>query len=196
MQLPLCALSQVIEHLDMGVPVDSTDDDQNTPLIIAAEGEELIVETLLERGAAIDKQNRNGVTGMSCRRYSAENIITRVPRRARVSVDRSRQARRGCSRRDLDCCWRHVGRRTPIHALYDVTSPTCLLSAATTTLRDRKGRTAAEFAKECDESVQSEMLKLFNVSRSDMYVWPFAQSLSMAAGEDRRPEKGATAPTA
>ena len=47
----------------MGVPVDSTDDDQNTPLIIAAEGEELIVETLLERGAAIDKQNRNGVTG-------------------------------------------------------------------------------------------------------------------------------------
>ena len=31
----------------MGVPVDSTDDDQNTPFIIAAEGEELIVETLL-----------------------------------------------------------------------------------------------------------------------------------------------------
>ena len=85
MQLPLCALSQVIEHLDMGVPVDSTDDDQNTPLIIAAEGEELIVETLLERGAAIDKQNRNGVTGMSCRRYSAETS-SRVCRGVPVSA--------------------------------------------------------------------------------------------------------------
>merc|ERR1719478_466198 len=117
MQLPLCALSQVIEHLDMGVPVDSTDDDQNTPLIIAAEGEELIVETLLERGAAIDKQNRNGVTALIAAVKHEEVALVAI----------------------------------------------LIAAGATTTLRDRKGRTAAEFAKECDESVQSEMLKLFNV---------------------------------
>jgi hypothetical protein len=57
-------LSRGCAQLDAGVPVDSLDDDENTPLIIAAEGEDLIVELLLERGADIDKQNRNGVTAL------------------------------------------------------------------------------------------------------------------------------------
>ena len=80
-------------------PDDGVDvEDEGDGDVPEAEGEELIVETLLERGAAIDKQNRNGVTGMSCRRYSAENIITRVPRRARAD-DPDGRARRAAPQR-------------------------------------------------------------------------------------------------
>jgi ankyrin repeat protein len=57
-------IEQVAFILEHGVPIDCRDDDDNTPLIIAAEGEPAIVELLIERGADIDLQNRNGVTAL------------------------------------------------------------------------------------------------------------------------------------
>ena len=50
--------------LEQGVPIDSLDDDSNTPLIIAAEGEPGILEMLIERGANVDLQNKHGVTAL------------------------------------------------------------------------------------------------------------------------------------
>ena len=57
-------IEEVVAALNAGVPVDSADDDKNTPLIIAAEGEDGIVEELLKRGAHVDSQNNNGVTAL------------------------------------------------------------------------------------------------------------------------------------
>ena len=50
--------------LKAGLEVDSRDDDSNTALIIAAEGEPAIVEMLIGAGASIDLQNKNGVTAL------------------------------------------------------------------------------------------------------------------------------------
>lgn len=59
-------VDQVNMCLDAGTPIDSRDDDQNTPLIISAEGEPGILATLIERGADVDLQNSNGVTALVC----------------------------------------------------------------------------------------------------------------------------------
>ena len=55
---------EVETALKGGVDINSRDDDLNTPLILAAEGEPAIVQLLLDRGADMDLQNRNGVTAL------------------------------------------------------------------------------------------------------------------------------------
>lgn len=110
-------LDDVIKSLKEGVPVDSLDDDGNTALIIAAEGEPGIVEELLERGAKIDSQNHNGVTALiAAVKYEDPSLVSIL-----------------------------------------------IAAGADLTLRDRKGRAAADFAKQVDSAVLSEMLQLFNI---------------------------------
>ena len=111
-------VDQVLAILDAGVDVDSRDDDGNTPLILAAEGEHAIVEKLLERGANIDSQNRNGLTALiAAVKYEDPALV----------------------------------------AIF-------IKAGATLDLRDRKGRRAADFAKECDKTVEREMAQLFGLN--------------------------------
>ena len=54
----------VVEFIHKGFNVDSVDDEGNSALLFAAEGEPLIVEALLEAGCNINHQNANGVTAL------------------------------------------------------------------------------------------------------------------------------------
>jgi len=124
----------VLEQLNQGVAVNSLDDDGNTPLIMAAEGEEAIVELLLERGADVDTQNRNGVTALiAAVKYEDTDLVS-----------------------------------------------TLLQAGAQTTIRDRKGRSAADFAGECAAHVQQNMLSLFDVKGA---------AKAQKAGKNRRRRK-------
>ena len=55
---------KVKEQLKSGAAVNLEDEDGNTALIFAAEEQPLIVETLIEAGAALDHQNKNGVCAL------------------------------------------------------------------------------------------------------------------------------------
>ena len=56
--------AKVQQLLEGGVPVDCLDDDGNTPLICAAEGDVLIVEELIRRAPDVNAMNKNGVTAL------------------------------------------------------------------------------------------------------------------------------------
>eukprot|EP00966_Prymnesium_polylepis_P223647 5174604-Prymnesium_polylepis.1 len=55
-------LGKVSQLLEGGVAIDSLDDDSNTPLNCAAEGDVLVVEELLRHKPDVNAQNKNGVT--------------------------------------------------------------------------------------------------------------------------------------
>ncbi|CAG2192383.1 ANKS6 [Mytilus edulis] len=75
--------------LDEGVGVDSTDDDETTPLqIAAANGHDHIVRLLLMKGAALDQPNNFGWTPLmhACRNGHNEVVVTLLQRQADISV--------------------------------------------------------------------------------------------------------------
>ena len=75
--LPHCFAELVEELLGKGVPVDSTDDEGNTALLLAAEGEPEIVDICLKHGANVNHQNSEGLSALMCAvKYEDEAIIT------------------------------------------------------------------------------------------------------------------------
>lgn len=75
--------------LDEGVGVDSTDDEETTPLqIAAANGHDHIVRLLLMKGAALDQPNNFGWTPLmhACRNGHTDVVITLLQRQADISV--------------------------------------------------------------------------------------------------------------
>eukprot|EP00966_Prymnesium_polylepis_P110003 2545159-Prymnesium_polylepis.1 len=66
----------VEECVKAGVSVDVADDDLNTALILASEGEPEICEYLVAAGANVNAQNKNGVTPlMAAVRYEDERVV-------------------------------------------------------------------------------------------------------------------------
>lgn len=97
-------IDAVREALASGILVDVEDDHGCTALIMACEGEPLIVEELLARGAEVNHQSHDGTTAlMTAVKYEDENIVGQVL--ACPACASTMRKPRMTFARAVACCW-------------------------------------------------------------------------------------------
>ena len=112
-----------------------------------------LVKDILDSGVAVDSRDNDGNTPLIIAAESEPGMVEQLLERG-ANVDQ--QNRNGVTAMiaAVKC------EDTSIVAML-------ILAGATLELRDRKGRSAADFAKECDKSVQQEILHLLNDKEQD-----------------------------